>query len=197
MANRYIPGTNPRKEKDRYSYKDYKTWGEEERWELIKGVPYAMSPSPQRRHQALVVQFISQLDTFFRGKPCRPLTVPVDVFFPEGEEDLDSIKTIVQPDILVVCDPSKLIEEGVRGAPDFIVEILSPATALKDQSEKKELYEKKGVREYWVVNPHTLETFVYLLQDGSYGLPRAYSLRASVDVTIFPGLALRAREEEL
>jgi len=103
----------------------------------------------------------------------------------------------VQPDILVVCDPAKLIEEGVRGAPDFIVEILSPATALKDQSEKKELYEKKGVREYWVVNPHTLETFVYLLRDGSYGLPRVYSLRASVDVTIFPGLALRAREEEL
>jgi hypothetical protein len=110
----------------------------------------------------------------------------VDVFFPEGEEDLDSIQTIVQPDILVVCDPAKLIEEGVRGAPDFIVEILSPATALKDQSEKKELYEKKGVREYWIVNPNTLETFVYLLRDGSYGLPLAHSLRESVDVTIFP-----------
>jgi Uma2 family endonuclease len=181
----------------RFTYQDYKNWPEDERWELINGTAWAMSPAPKRMHQTLCGQLYAQLDYFFAGKPCRPYIAPVDVFLPEGDEAWDETDDVVQPDILVVCDKSKLIEEGVRGAPDFVIEILSPSTALKDQSEKKILYEAHGVREYWVVNPNTMETFIYILKDGKYGLPKPASLLQSVPVSLFGGLELRVRPEDL
>ena len=104
---------------------------------------------------------------------------------------------MVQPDAFVVCDKSKLIDEGVKGAPDFIIEILSPSTAMKDQTEKRRLYEEKGVREYWILNPETLELFIYTLKDGRYGLPATADIREPVAVGIFEGLSLTVREEDL
>jgi Uma2 family endonuclease len=197
MARQRIEGTSALKNGEHYSYREYCAWPEDERWELIAGTAYAMSPAPRRRHQGLLGTLYGLLNRHFEGKPCRPYISPIDVFLPEADEELADIDTVVQPDLLVVCDPAKLIDEGIKGAPDFIIEILSPSTAMRDQSEKRRLYEAKGVREYWIVNPDTLEAFMYRLHDGAYGLPAVASLAKATAVAIFPGLELEVREEEL
>jgi Uma2 family endonuclease len=197
MHENVVAGTSPLKSDRPFTYDDYKSWPDTERWELINGVAYAMSPAPRRLHQSLAIQFASQLDTFFAGKPCRPNIAPMDVFLPEGDEALEEIEHIVQPDVFVVCDKTKLIDKGILGAPDFIIEVLSQSTAMKDQTEKRRLYEARGVREYWIVNPDTLEVFMYLLRGDQYGLPSVADLRGPVPVAIFPGLELKARPEDL
>jgi Uma2 family endonuclease len=104
---------------------------------------------------------------------------------------------VLQPDLMVVCDPDKLIDEGIRGAPDLIIEVLSPGTAMHDQTGKRDVYEKHGVREYWVVNPHTFEVLVYRLKDAVFGLPVPASLNSPIPVGLFPGLSLSAKKSEL
>ncbi len=197
MARQRTEGTAALKNDEHYNYHDYCTWPEDERWELIAGTAYAMSPAPRRKHQGMVVALNVQLGRHFAGKTCRPYISPIDVFLPADDEALADIDTVVQPDLLVVCDPAKLIDEGIKGAPDFIIEILSPSSALRDQSEKRRLYEAKGVREYWIVNPNTLEVFIYRLRDGAYGLPAVASLASPTAVAIFPGLELAVNEAEL
>ena len=136
-----------------WSYRHYKTWPDEERWELIEGRAYAMSPAPTRYHQDLSGRLFADIHAALRGKPCKVYAAPFDVLMPAGEEADDEVDTVVQPDIVVYCDRSKLTRAGARGAPDLVVEILSPSTARKDQHEKYALYERSGVREYWVVDP--------------------------------------------
>ncbi|OHE66256.1 MAG: hypothetical protein A2Z99_05710 [Treponema sp. GWB1_62_6] len=177
----------------RYTYGDYRLWPEDERWELIGGVPYAMSPGPLRRHQRLVSLLITQLVNWFEGKPCMPLVSPLDVFLPEGAEERDDIDTVVQPDLVVVCDEAKLIDEGVMGGPDFVIEILSPSTAWRDQTEKRDLYERHGVREFWTINPETLDATIWLRQGEGFGVPCSGSLRVGLESTLFPGLVLKIR----
>ncbi|MEI6385703.1 MAG: Uma2 family endonuclease [Spirochaetota bacterium] len=192
-------GTSAIKPDKHYTYADYKTWPEDERWELIDGKAYplfGMSPAPRRRHQAFSGRLFSQLDRFFEGKPCSLYDSPIDVFLPEGDEALGDIDKVVQPDLLVVCDRTKLIDEGIRGAPDFIIEILSPGTAMVDQTEKRQLYEKHGVREYWIVNPETFEVLQYRSTAGVYGLPSVADLRQPCPVAIFEGLILKVRAED-
>ncbi len=193
MDEHSVSGTAAQKPGDRFSYGQYKTWPEGERWELIDGAAYSMSPAPRRRHQKLAGALLTQLEAFFDGKSCESYISPIDVFLPKGEEGLDEIDTVVQPDILVVCDPAKLVDEGIRGAPDFIIEILSPGSALRDQSEKRDLYERAGVREYWIVNPLTFETLIYILKVRSYGLPSVSDIRKATPVSIFAGLAIKVR----
>ncbi|MFA6506197.1 MAG: Uma2 family endonuclease [Treponemataceae bacterium] len=190
-----VEGTAALKNEKRYTYADYKTWPEGERWELIKGVPYAMSPAPVRRHQRLVGLLFLQLGKWFEGKACVPMLSPLDIFLPETDESLDATDTVVQPDLVVVCDESKLVDEGVRGAPDFAIEILSPSTAWRDQTEKRDLYEKHGVREFWVINPETREVTAWNLENGKFSLPRAGSLAVGMDVPIYPGLNLKVTEK--
>ncbi|MFP4152650.1 MAG: Uma2 family endonuclease [Alkalispirochaeta sp.] len=203
-----IRGTSPVKRSERYTYRDYRGWPADERWELIHGTPYSMSPAPRRIHQAIVIQIAGQLDSFFAGKQCRPHIAPIDLFLDRNADpvtadnsavdDLDSIDTIVQPDAFVVCDPQKLVDEGVRGAPDFVIEVLSPGTAMKDQTEKRKLYEEHRVAEYWIINPDTLELFVYILKDdGTYGLPTVADLRDGVESIRFKGLHIAVRPEDL
>jgi len=183
---------------ERFTYADYKLWPEDERWELIDGIAYGMSPAPRRMHQTLVLQLAAQLEKFFQGKPYRPHIAPVDVFWPNlASDDLNDSETITQPDLFVVCDKSKLIDEGIKGAPDFIIEVLSPKTAYRDQTEKRQLHERHKVAEYWLVNPDTLEAMIYRYRNGEYGLPQAASLRQSVAVELFPGLSLIVRPEDL
>ena len=122
---------------------------------------------------------------------------PLDVFLPKGDELIDNISDIVQPDTFVVCDDKKLLDIGVLGAPDFVIEVLDSVTAMKDQTQKRMLYEARGVREYWIVNPETFELFMYFLEDGWYGLPSVAENREATGVRIFPGLALRVRPEDL
>jgi len=191
MNPSFIPGTNPGKDKPHYTYKDYKTWGEDVRCELWYGEPVMMSPSPQRKHQELLGSLYMQISKHLEGKPCQVYVTPLDVLFVEGNESIEDCELLVQPDLLVVCDPAKLIDEGIRGAPDFIIEILSPNTAMRDQTDKKLLYEAKGVREYWIANPETLEVFRYMLENGRYGIARPALLSEGVEAYIFPGMVLR------
>ena len=140
--------------KEKYTYGDYLTWCDEERWELIDGVPYNMTPAPSRAHQGISVELARQMANYLVGKTCRIYTAPFDVRLPKGEEKDERIKTVVQPDLLVVCDESKLDDRGCKGAPDLIVEILSPHTAVKDMKTKRDLYERVGVEEYWLIDPN-------------------------------------------
>ncbi len=175
---------------ERYTYKDYKNWPEGERWELIEGVAYGMSPAPLRLHQALASDLVVKLGAYLRGKPCALLFSPLDVFLKAsaGEED-DDADTVVQPDVIVVCDKEKLIDKGVRGAPDFIVEILSPSTAMKDLGRKKALYAKHGVREYWIINPEDRSVLAYRLEGAEFGRVRDYRAGEAVPSSVLEGFS--------
>jgi Uma2 family endonuclease len=137
-----------RQKSDRRStYAEYLTWPEDERRELMDGVAYAMTPAPGRRHQSILVELSRQVANLLQGADCRPYSAPFDVRLPEGDEADEQVVTVVQPDLAVVCDPAKLDDAGCRGAPDWIVEVLSPATASRDPIEKRALYARHGVKE--------------------------------------------------
>ena len=153
-----------------FTYKDYSSWPENERWELIDGVAYDMSPAPSRKHQEISFELAGLLREYLKGKTCKAFAAPFDVLLPNYPlGNVDEINTVVQPDILVICDPSKLIDKGCLGAPDLIVEILSPSTSKKDLNEKFQLYEKHGVKEYWVVDPGNKYIQVFHLQNEGKG----------------------------
>lgn len=151
---------------ERFTYRHYRSWPEDERWELIDGRAWAMSPAPLRSHQKLSGRLFHWISAFLEGKPCEVYAAPFDVLFPEGDEPDDEVETVVQPDVVVVCDKSKLTRAGARGAPDLVVEILSPSTSGKDQREKFDLYQRRGVREYWVLDPAGEWLCVYRLLGG-------------------------------
>jgi len=138
---------------ERFTYRQYKTWPDSERWELIEGHAWNMSAAPTRYHQGLIGTLFNAIATFLKGKPCQAYLAPFDVLLPEGDEADDEVDTVVQPDIVVYCDRSRLTKAGARGAPDLAVEVLSPSTSKKDQREKFDLYQRHGVREYWVLDP--------------------------------------------
>ncbi|WP_365305251.1 Uma2 family endonuclease [uncultured Thiodictyon sp.] len=135
------------RKRDRFTYGDYRRWPDDERWELIDGEAYNMCPAPTRIHQELVLEIAAQVHAFLRGGPCKVYVAPFDVRLPKADEADERVDTVVQPDIAVICDPGKLDDAGCRGAPDWIVEVLSPCTAAKDQREKRDAYERVGVRE--------------------------------------------------
>jgi Uma2 family endonuclease len=174
-----------------FTYKEYKTWPLHERWELIDGVAYDMSPAPSRYHQHISRNLEFQIVTFLQDKPCEVYDAPFDVFLPEGDEDEDEITTIVQPDIVVVCDEHKLTDKGCRGAPDIVVEIISPYTGAKDKKEKFALYEKHGVKAYWIVDPSDGTVMVFMLDSsGSYGKPRVFTKEEKFTTPLLKGLEI-------
>jgi Uma2 family endonuclease len=173
------------------TYADYLKWPDDERWELIDGEAHAMSPAPTISHQTAAGQLFRQIDEALDGAPCRALIAPVDVLLPTPEEADDHASTVVQPDILVVCDPEKITERNVRGAPDWIIEVLSPATARHDHLTKRALYERAGVREYWLVHPVDRVITVYTLKDGHYGRPEIADMAGERAPTIFPEVVIR------
>ena len=145
---------------ERFTYRHYRTWPDEERWELIDGQAWSMSPAPMREHQELSARLFNMVYDLLKGKPCKAYDAPFDVLPPGSEEKDDEVDTVVQPDIAVFCDDSKLTKRGARGAPGRIIEILSPRTAKKDYEVKHRLYERHGVREYWIVDPKAAPTSV-------------------------------------
>jgi Uma2 family endonuclease len=177
--------------KERFTYGDYLTWNDDERWELIDGVPYNMSPAPRARHQQILGELHLQFGNWLKGKPCQVYLAPYDVRLPESDERDELVETVVQPDISIICDRSKLDEAGCRGAPDLIVEILSPGTAHKDLKIKMDRYERAGVREYWIVDPAEQTVMVFLRgSDGRYGRPQIYYKDDLVQVAILPELEI-------
>lgn len=159
----------------RYTYADYLTWQFDEMVELIKGRVFKMSPAPSRAHQEVLGALHLQIGNYLQDKSCRTYIAPFDVRLPlpEHKQTPSKIDTVVQPDLCVICDLSKLDDRGCNGAPDWIIEILSPATSQKDFTDKYDIYQFAGVQEYWVIHPHEATVFIYQLDDqGEYQLLR-------------------------
>jgi Uma2 family endonuclease len=169
-----------------FSYQDYLNWPDEERWEIIAGEAYAMTPAPSTRHQRITLHLCTVFGQFFKGTKCQPFPALTDVVFDEHN--------VVQPDLLVVCDQTKITERNIQGAPDLIVEIISPSTALKDKREKLALYERFGVREYLIIYPAEELVERLVLSDGSYGPAEVFGWQEELPVAIFPDLHLKLWE---
>ena len=175
-------------ERKRFTYADYCNWDDQERWELIDGIPYAMA-APNRQHQSVSGKIYLQIALFLRGKACEVYYAPFDVrLSPDTFDD-----TVVQPDIVVYCDESKLDSQGGTGAPEMAVEIISPSSASHDMVRKYMLYLKTGVREYWIVDPQTQTVVVHLLEDGSYK-GKVYEKTETVPVSVLEGCAVDLAE---
>ena len=174
------------RDQHRHTYGEYCTWPEDVRYELIDGQAYAMSPGPSRRHQELGFEVARQIADALEGTGCRVYVAPFDVRLPRGSEEDDDIDTVVQPDLLVICDRTKLDDRGCRGAPDWVIEVLSPSSSSHDQILKRAVYERHGVREYWLIHPVDLVVTVYRLVDGAYGKPDIYELKDTLACGILP-----------
>jgi Uma2 family endonuclease len=176
------------KEKRHFTYADYKEWelDEGERYEVIYGEAYAMA-APSIRHQAILTQLLGQFYVYLQGRPCKVFPAPVDVrlFYEEDESD----DTVVQPDIIVICDKDKLGDESCRGAPDLVIEILSPSNTTIEMERKLKLYQEAGVREYWIVDPENNMLKVHCFRD-SDTLTNTYKSADTVPVAILPGFSI-------
>jgi Uma2 family endonuclease len=182
----------------RYSFADYLTWDGDKRYELFNGHVMELLPSPTSKHQSVSGNLYGFYWNFLKDKkPCKVLYAPIDVRLPIKPDEItdDLIITVVQPDIIVVCDPEKLDEKGCIGAPDLVVEVLSPSTAKNDLKDKYLLYEQAGVREYWVVHPlDELLTVFKNNGDGKLTFDKIYTNDDQVKVGIFDGLIIDLKE---
>jgi Uma2 family endonuclease len=168
-----------------YTYSDYISWDDDVRYELIDGVPYMLS-APLREHQRTCVQLTRQLGNFLEGKPCEVIAAPFDVRLNADEGD----DTVVQPDLIVVCDMTKLKDnKACIGAPDLVIEVLSPSSARRDRVKKFNLYQKTGVREYWIVDVDTKTVQVCILKNDEY-ITKAYEDTDTVPVHVLEGCTI-------
>ncbi len=174
----------------KFTYADYLTWPDDERWELIDGEAYDMTPAPTPVHQGITMELSRQLANFFLGKPCKVFAAPFDVRLPKKNESDMRTTTVVQPDILVICDSDKIDDRGCRGAPDLAIEVLSPSSVSHDQLRKLNLYESRGVREYWIVHTEGSVMVFHLGDSGRYGRPDTYDRTTKIETPLFPGLSI-------
>ena len=181
---------------ERFSYDDCSNWTDEGRWELIDGVAYDMSPAPSRLHQEVLLKVVRTIADFLDNTPCETYVAPFDVRLPEDPEASDKETfTVVQPDIVVVCDKLKLDERGCNGPPDLVIEILSPATAAKDMKIKRDLYERHGIREYWLVHPTDKTIMVYRMGvDDEYGKSEICAGEDIVESGVLEGLKVEMKD---
>jgi Uma2 family endonuclease len=200
-----IPASKP---DYKYTYGDYCSWPDDERWEIIEGIPVSMSPAPNRYHQRLSFQFLASIARqLSKESDCEVYHAPFDVRLPVSDEADDFITTVVQPDISIICDKSKLDDKGCRGAPDLVIEILSASTASRDLQIKKDLYEKHGVKEYWIVQPLERIVIVYKLTDVSnenhninpsiinkFYKGSVYTEKDEVELSVMAGIVIKLSE---
>ena len=159
------------KEKERYTFADYLTWDENERIEIIGGEAFLMA-APSSKHQEISMEISRQLANFLVGKPCRVYPAPFNVRLFEKDGDApEDVDTVVEPDISVICDRSKIDARGCKGAPDLIVEILSPSSLRNDRLVKLRLYQRAGVREYWIADPENKTVQVFLFNNNGILYP--------------------------
>jgi len=159
----------------RYTYADYLTWQFDEMVELIRGKVFKMSPAPNMAHQWVSDELQGKIYHYLVGKKCKQFTAPFDVRLPlpPNQQKGKKVDTVVQPDICVLCDLTKLDHHGCNGAPDWIIEILSKSTSKKDLNEKFDVYQNAGVREYWIIHPIDETVIPYRLdENGEYQLIR-------------------------
>jgi len=180
---------------DIFSYADYRLW-DTGRWEILDGQVYDMTPAPSRQHQKISGDLFAIIHEQLTGNDCEVYAAPFDVRLPDSVESADSeIITVVQPDIVVVCDLEKLDDRGCIGSPDLVVEILSPATAAKDLKIKRDLYERHGVREYWIVHPVDKIFMVYRLgAEGDYPKALIFSGADMIDSMALKGVQVKLED---
>ena len=175
-------------EKERYTFADVLTWPDGERAELIDGEVILMAPAPSRGHQEISGEVFRQLANYLEGKKCKVYHAPFDVRLFEKDGDTpEDVNTVVEPDITIVCDHSKLDDRGCKGAPDMVVEVLSPSTQRHDRLVKRGLYQRAGVREYWIVDPDSSTVQVFLQRDGSLQLHEVYDRQGVAKVNVLDG----------
>jgi Uma2 family endonuclease len=176
------------KEEQIYTYAEYKDWDLKvgERYELIYGEPYAMA-GPNTNHQAILGAIFTRISNYLEGKPCKVFPAPYDVrlFYEDDESD----DTVVQPDIMVICDKNKIGPEGCRGAPDLVIEILSPSNTAIEMERKFTLYRDVGIREYWIVDPVNNSIKVHRFQ-GELIITNTYGATGAIPVSIFPDFSI-------
>ena len=173
--------------KQLFTWDDYLTWPDDERWEIIDGEAFSKSPSPNWRHQDICGALLVSMTPHFRKGPCKLFISPLDVKL--SDED------IVQPDLLVVCDEKQKTERGhIEGPPKLAVEILSPSSTMHDRIRKMRLYAKFGVHEYWIVTPHQPSVEIFVLQNGEYVLRGLFLKEDTLSSPSFPGLTFPLAE---
>lgn len=174
-----------------YTYADYLRFAFDERLEIIKGHLFKMSPAPSRIHQEILTNIFGPVYNILKGKPCRVYPAPFDVRLPKKTHNDAAIFTVVQPDIVVVCDENKLDKRGCIGAPDIVVEILSPGNNKKELVNKFDVYEEAGVKEYWIVSPSDKTFFRYILdEEGKFQPTKLLTIGEKVTTSILPGFLL-------
>ena len=172
-------------EEAHYTFANALTWPEEDRIEIIYGETYRM-PMPLRVHQEINGELFRQISNFLVGKTCKVYHPPFNVRpFQENEDSPEDVDTMLEPDITIVCDPNKLDKYGCKGAPDMIIEILSPSNRRHDLSVKYRIYQRAGVREYWIVDPDTKTVQTFKLEDGLYNAADVFTSESRVPVGIF------------
>ena len=177
-----------------YTYADYLKWTFDERLELIKGKIFKMSPAPGSVHQRLSLRLGRWIGNYLEGNPSEVFTAPFDVRLARHSNTDKQILTVVQPDVCVICDPRKVDDKGCLGAPDLVVEILSPGNNKKELQNKYDVYEEAGVLEYWIIHPAEKTFFRYILTDGKFKSSRMLTISDEVSTNILPGFILNLDE---
>lgn len=170
----------------KYSYADYLLWPDTERWELINGEAYNMSPAPKRAHQIVVGNIFSIFSNYLDDKTCQVFIAPFDVRLFTGIMQNQNIETVVQPDVSIFCDENKLDEYGAHAAPDLVVEVLSDSTRDKDLNRKLLLYQNHGVTEYWIADPDKKTMLQFILQNNRYQFINELTVSDIIYPSIFP-----------
>jgi len=174
----------PLPQEQRYTYADVLEWDDDVRYELYSGVPVALA-SPSDVHQKISVALSAQLYNYLVGKKCDVFTAPFDVrLFEKADDRPEDVDMVLQPDLMIVCDQSKVDRHGVHGAPDLVIEILSNSSRRLDRLTKLNLYQRAGVQEYWIVDPTIRIVSVYTLKDGAYQTAAVYGADSSVPVGV-------------
>lgn len=178
-----------------YTYADYFKWKFDERVELIKGKIFPTSPAPNQYHQYLAGEIYFRLKSFLYKSPCSVFFAPFDVRLPRKSNKDEDIITVLQPDLCVICDKAKLADpRGCLGAPDIVVEILSPSDNAKELKYKYEVYEESGVKEYWIVVPGEKTILIYTLTEGKYVPSRLMVAGDIVSSSVLPGFSMDLAE---
>ena len=179
-----------------YSYADYLTWQFNERVELIRGWISKMSPAPGTSHQAVSWDIAYYFANYFRKTNCKTFAAPFDVRLLDSKKTKNNqqVFSVVQPDICVICDEKKIDERGCVGAPDLIIEIVSPGNSKREMKTKYELYEENGVREYWIANPLEKNIMLYVLKAKKYHLKKIYFDDDAIESILFKGLVIDLKE---
>jgi Uma2 family endonuclease len=178
------------KEEYYFTYADYAAWDDDERYELIDGVPYLMAPAPSVRHQKIAVKLVTKFSNFLTRKPCETFVSPIDVRLNADAED----DTVVHPDVIVECDKGKIGEQSINGAPDLVVEVLSPSSEHYDSGVKLDRYLDAGVRECWIVNPEARTVRTYLGEGEGGETVKVYRETDIIESSILPGLSIPLAE---